>query len=296
LPIFATFNAKFRRILEKEHWTETISPSRGLFDLRLRELWRYRDLIALFVRRDFVSIYKQTLLGPLWLFLQPLLTTLIFTVIFNRIAKLPTNNLPPVLFYMAGITLWTYFADCFIKTSNVFVSNAGIFGKVYFPRLTTPVSIVISNLIKFGIQFGMLVCMYAYFVYTNVIAFQIHASILILPFLLMLMALMGLGMGIIFSSLTTKYRDLAFLLQFGVQLLMYATPVIYPLSSTGGKLKTLLSLNPITPVIETFRAVLFNGANVDFSGLGYCTIFTLLTLLTGTIMFNQVEKSFMDTV
>lgn len=282
--------------MEKEHWTETIEPSRGLFDLRLKELWRYRDLIALFVRRDFVSVYKQTLLGPLWLFLQPLLTTVIFTVIFNRIARLPTDNLPPILFYMTGITLWTYFSDCFIKTSNVFVSNAGIFGKVYFPRLTTPVSIVISNLIKFGIQFAMLVCMYAYFVYTKTIPFHIQASILLLPILLMLMALLGLGLGIIFSSLTTKYRDLAFLLQFGVQLLMYATPVIYPLSSTGGKLKLLLSLNPISPVIETFRAVLFGGQSINYGGLGYCVLFTILILLTGAIMFNQVEKSFMDTV
>ena len=282
--------------LEKESWTETIAPQRGFFDLRLKELWRYRDLVALFVRRDFVSIYKQTLLGPLWIFIQPLLTTIVFTIIFSRIAKLSTDQIPPVLFYMSGITLWTYFSDCLIKTSNVFVANAGIFGKVYFPRLTSPVSIIISNLIKFGIQLGMFLCMYAYFIYTDQIELRINITLLILPLLVLLMALLGLGLGIIFSSLTTKYRDLAFLLQFGVQLLMYATPVIYPLSSTGGKLKAILSMNPITPVIETFRSVIFTGAIADFGGLGYCVIVTIAILLIGIIIFNQVEKSFMDTV
>ncbi len=282
--------------LEKEHWTETIAPDRGIFDLRLKELWRYRDLVALFVRRDFVSIYKQTLLGPLWIFIQPLLTTIVFTIIFSRIAKLSTDQVPPVLFYMSGITLWTYFSDCLIKTSNVFVANAGIFGKVYFPRLTSPVSIIISNLIKFGIQLGMLLCMYGYFLYTNQIDLRLNATLLILPLLVLLMALLGLGLGIIFSSLTTKYRDLAFLLQFGVQLLMYATPVIYPMSSTSGKLKVILSMNPITPVIETFRSVIFAGHIADYGGLGYCAVVTIVILLAGIIIFNQVEKSFMDTV
>jgi lipopolysaccharide transport system permease protein len=277
-------------------WSEVISPKKGLFDVKLKELWRYRDLIMIFVRRDFVSTYKQTILGPIWFFIQPLFTTIIFTIVFSRIANLSTNGLPPILFYLSGITLWNYFADCFSKTSNVFVSNAGIFGKVYFPRLTSPVSIVISNLIKFGIQIALFFAIYFYHVAKGQIEFNLGPSIVIFPFLVLLMALLGLGLGIIFSSLTTKYRDLTFLLQFGIQLLMYATPVIYPLSSVGGNLKTVLLLNPLTPVIETFRTVVFNTGAVDYNGLMYCTVFAVITLFCGIIIFNQVEKSFMDTV
>jgi lipopolysaccharide transport system permease protein len=277
-------------------WTEIISPKKGLFDVKLDELWRYRDLIMLFVRRDFVSTYKQTVLGPIWFFIQPLFTTLIFTIVFFRIANLSTEGLPPILFYLSGITLWSYFADCFSKTSNVFVANAGIFGKVYFPRLTSPVSIVISNLIKFGIQITLFFSFYIYYVAIGKISFNLSFTILLLPVLVLLMALLGLGLGILFSSLTTKYRDLSFLLQFGIQLLMYATPIIYPLSSVGGKLRTVLLLNPITPVIETFRAIMFNQGNIDFSGLLYCMVFTTITLFIGILTFNQVEKSFMDTV
>ncbi len=277
-------------------WSEVISPKKGLFDVKLKELWRYRDLILIFVRRDFVSTYKQTILGPIWFFIQPLFTTIIFTIVFSRIANLSTNGLPPILFYLSGITLWNYFADCFSKTSNVFVSNAGIFGKVYFPRLTSPVSIVISNLIKFGIQIALFFAIYFYYVGKGQIEFNLGPSIIILPFLVLLMALLGLGLGIIFSSLTTKYRDLTFLLQFGIQLLMYATPVIYPLSSVGGNLKTVLLLNPLTPVIETFRTVVFNTGTVDYNGLMYCSVFAVITLFFGIIIFNQVEKSFMDTV
>ena len=277
-------------------WTEVISPKKGLFDVKLKELWRYRDLILLFVRRDFVSTYKQTILGPIWFFIQPLFTTIIFTIVFSRIANLSTDGLPPMLFYLTGVTLWNYFSDCFSKTSNVFVANASIFGKVYFPRLTSPVSIVLSNLIKFGIQIVLFFAIYFYYVATGQISFNIGASFLLFPFLIIIMALLGLGLGIIFSSLTTKYRDLSFLLQFGIQLLMYATPVIYPLSSVGGKLKTVLLLNPLTPVIETFRTILFNQGVIDYGGLIYCSIFTLITLFVGILIFNQVEKSFMDTV
>jgi lipopolysaccharide transport system permease protein len=281
---------------EQIEWTEVISPKKGLFDVKLKELWRYRDLILLFVRRDFVSTYKQTVLGPIWFFLQPLFTTAIFVIVFSQIAKLSTDGLPPVLFYLSGITLWSYFSDCFSKTSNVFVTNAGIFGKVYFPRLTSPVSIVISNLIKFGIQILLFFCIYAFYLLKGAISFEISWSILMLPFLIIIMALLGLGLGIIFSSLTTKYRDLSFLLQFGIQLLMYATPVIYPLSSVGGKLKTLLLINPLTPIIETFRVIIFNQGSIDFGGLVYCVLFTSITLFIGILTFNQVEKSFMDTV
>jgi lipopolysaccharide transport system permease protein len=277
-------------------WTEVISPKKGLFDVKFGELWRYRDLILLFVRRDFVSTYKQTVLGPIWFFIQPLFTTIIFTVVFFRIANLSTDGLPPELFYLSGITLWTYFSDCFSKTSNVFVANASIFGKVYFPRLTSPVSIVISNLIKLGIQMSLFFVVYAYNIFKGKISFEIGGSIVLLPFLILIMALLGLGLGIIFSSLTTKYRDLTFLLQFGIQLLMYATPIIYPLSSVGGKLKTALMLNPITPVIETFRVIMFNQGVIDYTGLVYCIVFTTVTLFVGILTFNQVEKSFMDTV
>ncbi len=282
--------------LGEDYWTEVITPKKGLLDLNLKELWRYRDLIMLFVRRDFVSAYKQTVLGPIWFFIQPLFTTVIFVIIFTRIAKISTNDIPPVLFYLSGITLWNYFADCLSKTSNVFIANAGIFGKVYFPRLTSPISIIISNLLKFGIQFLLLFFAYLYYVYTGQISFAIQQNILLLPFIVILMALLGLGLGIIFSSLTTKYRDLSFLLQFGVQLLMYATPIIYPLNSVGGKLKTILQINPLTPLIETFRTILFNNGQIDYGGLLYCSIFTLVILLFGVIIFNRVEKTFMDTV
>lgn len=277
-------------------WTEIISPKTGLFDVKLAELWRYRDLIMLFVRRDFVSTYKQTILGPIWFFIQPLFTTLIFTLVFSQIARLSTDGLPPILFYLSGVTLWTYFSDCFSKTSNVFVANAGIFGKVYFPRLTSPVSIIISNLIKFAIQLVLFGCIYAYYIINHQIAFQITWTIILFPFLVVLMAFLGLGLGIIFSSLTTKYRDLSFLLQFAIQLLMYATPIIYPISSVSGKLKTILMLNPLTPVIETFRVLLFGIGAIDINGLIYCTVFTILTLFFGILIFNRVEKSFMDTV
>jgi lipopolysaccharide transport system permease protein len=277
-------------------WTEVITPKKGIFDINLKELWRYRDLIMLFVRRDFVSTYKQTILGPIWFFIQPLLTTIIFIIIFTRIAQLSTDGLPPILFFLSGVTLWNYFSDCFSKTSNIFIANAGIFGKVYFPRLTSPISIVISNLIKFGIQISLFFAIYFYYIFTNKIEFNIGSSIIFLPIIVLLMALLGLGLGIIFSSLTTKYRDLTFLLQFGIQLLMYASPVIYPLSSANGKLKTVLQLNPLTPLIESFRTIMFGQGVLDMQGLLYCVIFTFISLLCGIIIFNQVEKSFMDTV
>jgi lipopolysaccharide transport system permease protein len=285
-----------KEIAHELEWTEVITPKKGIFDINLKELWRYRDLIMLFVRRDFVSTYKQTILGPIWFFIQPLFTTIIFIVIFTRIAKLSTEGIPPVLFYLSGVTLWNYFSDCFSKTSNVFVANAGIFGKVYFPRLTSPVSIVISNLIKFGIQISLFFIIYFYYVINHQIEWHLGINLLLLPFLICLMALLGLGLGIIFSSLTTKYRDLSFLLQFGIQLLMYASPVIYPLSSAEGKLKTILQLNPLTPLIESFRHIMFGQGVIDLGGLLYCLIFTFVALFSGIVIFNQVEKSFMDTV
>jgi len=279
-----------------EKWTEIISPKRSLLDINLKELWRYRDLIMLFVRRDFVSQYKQTILGPIWLFIQPLFTTLTFFFVFNQIAKIPTDNIDPILFYLSGITLWNYFSDCFNKTSNTFVANAGIFGKVYFPRLATPISIVFSNLIKLGIQVLLFLAIMGYQIIFKGAEVNINLHILILPFLIILMAVMGLGLGIIFSALTTKYRDLSFLLAFGIQLLMYATPIIYPLSYTGGKLHTIISMNPLTPIMESFRFAFFSIGSFDWSGLAYTSIFSFGVLFIGIIIFNQVEKSFMDTV
>lgn len=279
-----------------DSWTEIIKPKRGWLDINLKEIWRYRDLILLFVRRDFVSIYKQTILGPLWLFIQPLFTTFIFYFVFNQIAKISTDGVDPILFYLSGITLWNYFSDCFSKTSNTFVANASIFGKVYFPRLTTPISIVISNLIKLGIQVILFVIIVLYQVIYNNVEIHVNSTILILPILILLMAIMGLGMGILFSALTTKYRDLSFLLTFGIQLLMYATPIIYPLSFTSGKLRTLLSYNPITPIIENFRYSFFGIGTFDVNGLIYSTLFSVSVLFIGILFFNKVENKFMDTV
>ena len=277
-------------------WTEIIKPKRGWLDINLKEIWRYRDLILLFVRRDFVSVYKQTILGPLWLFIQPLFTTFIFYFVFNQIAKISTDGVDPILFYLSGITLWNYFSDCFSKTSNTFVANASIFGKVYFPRLTTPISIVISNLIKFGIQVILFVCIAIYQVQFNKAEININSTILLLPVLIFLMAIMGLGMGILFSALTTKYRDLTFLLTFGIQLLMYATPIIYPLSFTHGKLHQVLSYNPITPIIENFRYSFFGIGTFDGNGLLYSAVFSCIVLFLGILFFNKVENKFMDTV
>lgn len=278
------------------YWTEIISPKRGWLDINLREIWRYRDLIFLFVRRDFVSIYKQTILGPLWLIIQPLFTTLIFYFVFNRIAKISTDGIDPILFYLSGITMWNYFSDCFVKTSNTFTANASIFGKVYFPRMTTPISIVISNLIKFFIQLLLFGLITIYQTNVNGIDIQPNYYLIFLPYYIFLMAIMGLGFGIFFSALTTKYRDLSFLLAFGIQLLMYATPIIYPMSYTQGKLNTILSYNPISPIIENFRYSFFGVGNFDTSGLIYSSIFSFTALIFGTILFNRVENKFMDTV
>jgi lipopolysaccharide transport system permease protein len=280
---------------EKEKWDIDVSPSTGLFDLKLKAVWRYRDLLLLLVRRDFVAVYKQTLLGPLWFLIQPLLTTLIFTIVFGKIAKIPTDGIPPILFYLSGITLWNYFADCVNATSDTFTKNASIFGKVYFPRVIVPISVISSNLIKFGIQFTLLIGFWVYF-YVQGENFNLNSSIILLPYLILLMAGMGLGIGMIVSSLTTKYRDLTFLITFGVQLLMYASPVIYPLSNLPEKYRIFILANPMTSVIETFRFALLGSGDFNMIHLAYSSCFTLIILFLGIIVFNQVEKSFMDTV
>jgi lipopolysaccharide transport system permease protein len=277
-------------------WDLVIRPKTGWFDLQLADLWRYRDLTMLFVWRDFVAQYKQTILGPLWHIIQPLFTTIIFTVVFGNIARLPTDHLPPMLFYMAGVTAWSYFAECLNRTSATFTQNAAIFGKVYFPRLTVPLSMVISGLIKFGIQFGLFL---AFLLFYWLKGSPIHPTIYILltPVLLLLMAALGLGGGIIVSALTTRYRDLQYLITFGVQLLMYATPVVYPMSMMqGGHFRWLIFVNPLSPVIETFRYAFLGAGIFNPLYLLYSALTTLLILATGLVLFHHVERTFMDTV
>jgi len=277
-------------------WTLVIRPQGRWWELQLADVWHYRDLLWMFVRRDFVAVYKQTILGPIWFFLQPLLTTIVFTVIFTGVAKIPTDGLPPMLFYLAGTTPWNYFSTCLTKTSATFLTNANLFGKVYFPRLVTPISVVISNLIQFGIQFLLFFGFLAYYYLTG---YALHPDwlmiVVLTPILLLLMALLGLGTGIIASSLTTKYRDLTFLLTFGIQLAMYATPVIYPISKVPEKYRFWIELNPMTAVIESFRAIYLGGV-IPWSQLGISAAVTGILLLGGMAIFNKVEKTFMDTV
>ena len=280
---------------QESTWDIVIRPQRPWWDIRLDELWRYRDLISLLVWRDFIAIYKQTILGPVWHLIQPLLTTVVFTVIFGGIAKLPTDGLPPFIFYMAGNTIWAYFSICLLSTSNTFTSNAGIFGKVYFPRLAVPVSIVISNLIAFAIRFALFIACLGYFLFIGS-PVRITAWIFILPVLILLMAGIGLGGGIIISSLTTKYRDLQHLTTFGIQLFMYASPVIYPISNVPEKWQWLLLANPLTPIIEVFRLAFLGTSAVNPISLLYSAGFAVLLLLVGMLIFNRVEKNFMDTI
>jgi lipopolysaccharide transport system permease protein len=276
-------------------WDLVIEPQRSWWDLRLGELWRYRDLIWLFVWRDFVAYYKQTILGPLWYLIQPILTTIVFSVIFGNIAKLSTDGLPPFLFYLAGNTVWGYFSTCLTSTSNTFSTNAAIFGKVYFPRLSIPISIILSNLISFGIRLGVFLCFLAYFILAGS-AIHPNLWILLLPVLLLIMAGLGLGFGILISSLTTKYRDLQQLVGFGVQLLMYATPVIYPLSTIQGAWRWLILANPMTPVVEIFRLAFLGTSSLDPIFLIYSAAFVMVIFIIGVLVFNHVEATFMDTV
>ncbi|RNL51122.1 ABC transporter permease [Pedobacter jejuensis] len=276
----------------------TIESKSSLFDLKLNEVWAYRDLLWLLVRRDFVSFYKQTILGPLWFFIQPIFTTIIFTFIFGNLAGISTDGLPKPLFYLAGITAWNYFADCLTKTSTVFRDNAAIFGKVYFPRLIMPLSIVISCLVRFGIQMILFVLALSYYYFTGA-SFQVTWAIALFPLLILLMALLGLGSGMIISAMTTKYRDLAFLVTFGVQLLMYATTVIYPLSEAINKYPKyawIIEYNPMTPIIETFRYGFLGEGSFSWVSLAYASGVVLILLVFGIVIFNKVERNFVDTV
>lgn len=275
-----------------------IKPQSSLFDLKLKDVWEYRDLLLLLVRRDFVSFYKQTILGPLWFFIQPLFTTIIFTFIFGNLAGISTDDLPQPLFYMAGITAWNYFADCLTKTSTVFKDNANIFGKVYFPRLIMPLSIVVSNLVRFGVQLLLFFALMGYYFIIDT-DFSPNGYALLFPLIVLLMAAQGLGLGMIISALTTKYRDLAFLVTFGVQLLMYATTVIYPLSTALNKYPAyswVIEYNPMTAIIETFRYGFLGKGTFSWEFLGYSSLITLLILAVGIVVFNKVEKTFVDTV
>ena len=279
-----------------KEWDLIIRPKTGWLDLHLADLWRYRDLTAMFVWRDFVAQYKQTILGPLWHVLQPLFTTLIFTVIFGKMAKLSTDGVPPLLFYLAGVTCWSYFADCVTRTSATFISNAGLFGKVYFPRLSVPVSLVISGMIKFAIQFALFL---AFLIFYWMGGANVHptATIALTPVLLLLMAGLSLGAGIIVSALTTRYRDLQQLVAFGVQLMMFATPVVYPLSMIGGgSFRWLILANPMTPIVEAFRYAYLGSGTFTAADLCYSAGFTVTVLFIGVVLFNHVERTFMDTV
>ncbi len=290
-----TVIAQVSKTVKENNWDLVIKPETSLLSLHLQDLWRYRDLLVMFVRRDVVTVYKQTVLGPIWYVLQPILTTIVFMFIFGNIAGISTDGLPQALFYFSGITIWNYFSETFTQTSKTFKENENLFGKVYFPRLVMPISKVVSGLIKFAIQFGFFLVLYGYFL-VNGYAIQPTVYILLFPFLLVLMAGMGLGFGIIFTSLTAKYRDLTFLIQFGVQLLMYATPVIYPVSTIPERYKVFILANPMSAVIEAFRFGFLGSGSINFWYLGYSTIFMLIILFLGILIFNKTEKTFIDTV
>ena len=289
-------------VSENENWTTVIKPRTGLFDVNLKEIWSYRDLLTLFVKRDITVQYKQTVLGPLWWLIQPALTVIMYMVVFGGIAGIPTDGVPQPLFYLGGVCMWQYFADCLNRTANTFVTNSGIFGKVYFPRLIMPVANVASNLVRFSIQFGLFVLVYIYYAFKGM-APNPNWYFLLFPLLVVMMAGLALGFGIVVSSMTTKYRDLQILFSFIVQLWMYATPIVYPLSQAVGKkvlgmdLAFIMHLNPVTPVIETFKyGALSAGQFIGWGWLAYSFIFMIVVLGLGVLIFNKVQKSFMDTV
>ena len=277
-----------------EDWDLVIKGHTSLFDVRLNEIWHYRDLLFLFVKRDFVTVYKQTILGPLWFFIQPLLTSITFTIIFGNIAQLSTDGAPKIIFYMAGITLWTYFSNCLTSVAGVFTANASIFGKVYFPRLIMPLTVVISNLMKFGVQFLLFLCFVFYFVAKEQI--QPNLFILLLPFIILLMALIALGLGLVLTAMTAKYKDLSQLITFGIQLFMYITPVIYPSSSIPSDYKWLVTLNPLVALFDYMRYAFIGIGQFSVWSLVYPSLFAVVILTIGIVVFNKSQKTFIDTV
>ena len=279
-------------------WLFEITPKNKFFSLNLTEVWQYRDLLLLFVKRDIVTVYKQTVLGPLWYLIQPLFTSITFTIIFNNLAGINTGTVPPFLFNLAGITVWNYFTACLTGTSNTFGANAGIFGKVYFPRIIVPISIVISNLLKFGIQFGIFIAFYLFYYFQGA-AISLNGLVVFFPLLILVMGILGLGLGMFISSLVTKYRDFSYLIGFGVQLLMYVSAVVYPMALVKEKMPEyawLVQYNPLAYIIETTRYMLLNVGHMSFWGLGYTFVATVLIFLVGVLIFNRTEKSFIDTV
>lgn len=279
-------------------WLFEITPKNKFFSLNFKEIWQYRDLLMLFVKRDIITVYKQTVLGPLWYLIQPLFTSITFTIIFNNVAGIKTGYIPPFLFNLAGIMVWNYFTACLNGTSDTFKSNAAIFGKVYFPRIITPLSIVISNLIKFGIQFGIFIFFYLFFYFQGV-NLNINISILFFPVLIVFMGILGLGLGMMISSMVTKYRDLNNLVGFGVQLLMYLSAVMYPMELIKEKLPKfgwIVQYNPLAYIIETSRYMLLNIGSISILGLLYTAVVTLVVFFAGLLVFNRTEKSFIDTV
>ncbi len=279
----------------KQVWTEEIKSDNSLLSINFRELWHYRDLLLMLLKRDFITFYKQTILGPLWFFVQPVLTSLIYIVLFGQVAKLSTDGLPQLAFYLSGITIWNYFSDSLTKTSTVFQTNASIFGKVYFPRLIMPLSIVFSGLLKFAIQFLLFIGVVLYYTFVKE-EIQPNWWVLATPLLIVMMASFALGLGMIFSSLTTKYKDLVFLLSFGIQLYMYATPVVYPVSAMPEQYQWIVNINPLSGIIECFRYGYLGAGHFEPYSLVYSAGFIVVLLFIGTIIFNKVEKSFMDTV
>lgn len=282
---------------EYNQWSEVIKPQNSLLSVNLKEIWRYRDLWMMFVKRDIVTQYKQTILGPLWFFVQPIITTIMYMVVFGGIAGIPTDGIPQPLFYLLGICLWQYFSDCLTKTSNTFISNSNIFGKVYFPRLIVPLSIVTSSFVRLGIQFLLFIVVYIYYALFTEVSLSPNLYLLLTPILLLILASLSLGFGVLFSSMTTKYRDLTFLLSFFVQLWMYATPIIYPLNTISNeKLRFIMTLNPITPIVETMKFGAFGGGAFSWWSIAYSFGFTALLLIFSVLIFNRVQRTFMDTV
>ena len=280
---------------DSQQWDLEIKPSTRIFDLHLTDVWNYRDLLWLLVRRDFVSVYKQTIFGPIWFFIQPIFTTIIYTLVFGRMAGLSPKGIPAPLFFLSGIIAWNYFAECLTKTSTVFRDNAGVFGKVYFPRLIMPLSIVLSNLVKFGVQLILFLLMLCWYLLKQN-SIQPNAFLLLLPVVILLMALQGFGLGLIVTALTTKYRDLAFLVAFGVQLAMYATPVIYPLSKVPFAFQSTIVYNPMSGLIETFRYAFLGSGHFYSGAFTYSVIASVFVFFSGVFVFNRVEKNFVDTV
>jgi len=278
-----------------ETWDLVIIPTRGWFEFNLKEIWQYRDLLKIYIHRNIVTQYKQTILGPIWIIIPPILTTLVFTIIFGNIVNISTDGLPKPLFYMAGIITWNYFSTALTSTSNSLTGNAGIYGKVYFPRIIIPIATLISSLVRYFIQLILFICLLGYFMINNTIGIEIQYHLLwLFPILIIIMGIQGLGFGLLFSAITSKYRDIHFLISFGVRLLMYASPVIFPLSIVSEKYRGVILANPMSAVIESFRYMMFGVGQISMDAILYSIIFTGGLFFLGYMIFNHTEKDFID--